>query len=223
LPTPRNLFGTTGDGGANGDGSVFEIAKTAGGYASTSTTLVSFDATNGEFPGSLIVDSNGDLFGAALEGGANGDGTVFEIVKTAGGYASAPTTVVSFNIADGVDPHAGLIADAKGDLFGTTALGGANGDGTVFEIPKTAGGYASTPTTLVSFNHANGAVPEAGLIADAKGDLLGTTEGGDANGDGAVFEIAKTAGDYASTPTTLRVLRGESIRPDPLAGQRNSA
>ena len=254
-----DLFGTTGDGGANGDGSVFEIAKTAGGYASTSTTLVSFNGTNGEFPGSLIVDSNGDLFGAASEGGANGTGTVFEIVKTAGSYASAPTTVVSFNIADGVEPHAGLIADANGDLFGTTesggasgygtvfeivlqaaggyastptalvsfngtngsdpiasliadangdllgttANGGANGDGTVFEIAKTAGGYASTPTTLVSFDNANGAVPEASLIADAKGDLFGTTESGGANGDGAVFEIAKTAGGYASTPTTL--------------------
>ena len=49
-------------------------------------------------------------------------------------------------------PYAGLIADAAGDLFGTTYGGGANGDGTVFEIAKTAGSYASTPTTLVSFN-----------------------------------------------------------------------
>ena len=54
---------------------------------------------------------------------------------------------------------AGLIIDAAGDLFGTTYSGGANGDGTVFEIAKTAGGYASTPTTLVSFNGADGADP----------------------------------------------------------------
>ena len=47
-----------------------------------------------------------------------------------------------------------LIADAHGDLFGTTAGGGANGAGTVFEIAKTAAGYASTPITLVSFNGA---------------------------------------------------------------------
>jgi uncharacterized repeat protein (TIGR03803 family) len=43
-----------------------------------------------------------------------------------------------------------LIADHNGDLFGTTTGGGANGFGTVFEIAKTASGYASTPTTLVS-------------------------------------------------------------------------
>ena len=62
------------------------------------------------------------------------------------------TTLVGFNGANGAAPDAGLIADAAGDLFGTTSEGGANGDGTVFEIAKTGGSYASTPTTLVSFN-----------------------------------------------------------------------
>ena len=53
--------------------------------------------------------------------------------------------------------------------------GGANGIGTVFEIAKTAHGYASTPTTLVSFNGTDGASPVGSLIADAHGDLFGTT------------------------------------------------
>ena len=74
------------------------------------------------------------------------------------------STLVTFNGANGAEPFGSLIADAQGDLFGTTA--GANittnmprGNGTVFEIAKTASGYASTPTTLVSFNGANGAEP----------------------------------------------------------------
>jgi len=91
--------------------------------------------------------------------GENANGTVFEIARTGGGYASTPTTLVSFNGTNGWQPHAGLMADAAGDLFGTTTSGGANGDGTVFEIAKTSGGYASTPTTLVSFNGANGVYP----------------------------------------------------------------
>jgi hypothetical protein len=76
---------------------------------------------------------------------------VFEIAKTANGYASTPTTLVSFNATNGAGPFGSLIADAHGDLFGTTAAGGANGGGTVFEgggtvfdIAKTAP-YASTP------------------------------------------------------------------------------
>jgi uncharacterized repeat protein (TIGR03803 family) len=89
------------------------------------------------------------------------------------------TTLVSFNGGDGSLPESGLIADNHGDLFGTTSQGGAYGLGTVFEIAKTAHGYASTPTTLVSFNgDADGAYPYSGLIADNHGDLFGTTSQG---------------------------------------------
>ena len=173
-----DLFGTTSaGGGADNDGTVFEIKKTAGGYASTPTNLATFGPANGETPlAGLIADANGDLFGTTSTS-SGGTGTVFEVAKTAGGYASTPTTLASFN--DGFMSEAGLIADAKGDLFGTTALGGANYyDGTVFEIAKTSGGYASAPTTLVSFDGADGAKPVARLIADANGDLLGTTARG---------------------------------------------
>jgi uncharacterized repeat protein (TIGR03803 family) len=198
-----DLFSTTGVGGLYSDGTVFEIANTAHGHASTPTTLVNFNGANGALPtAGLIADAHGDLFGTTALGGANvttsesfGFGTVFEIAKTAHGYASTPTTLVNFNGTDGYLPFAGLIADAHGDLFGTTNEGGANGFGTVFEIAKTAHGYASTPTTLVNFNGANGAGPFSGLIADAHGDLFGTTAGGGAYGDGTVFAIAKTASE----------------------------
>ncbi len=249
---------------------MFEIAKTASGYASTPATLVSFNGADGAISDRrLIADANGDLFGTTEFGGASDDGTVFEIVKTAGGYASTPTTLVSFNGADGSLPTASLLADSNGDLFGTTTgldptrqslkrrhgirdcqncrvvtrarrprwsastapmarprrrpdrrpqrrpvrhdlRGGATAVGTVFEIKKTGAGYASTPTTLVNFNGADGAIPEpADCIADSNGDLFGTTsDGGGANGDGTVFEIKKTAAGYASTPTTLVSFNG---------------
>ena len=107
------------------------------------------------------------------------------------------TPLVSFNGTDGANPQAGLIADANGNLFGTTFAGGANGKGTVFEIAKTASGYATTPTILVSFcaqtNCADGALPEAGLIADANGNLFGTTVVGGANDQGTVFEIGRAS------------------------------
>ena len=70
-----------------------------------------------------------------------------------------PTTLVSFNGSNGAYPYAGLIADAAGDLFGTTG-GGGNSYGTVFELVNSGGG-AYTPVTLVSFNGADGAMPVA--------------------------------------------------------------
>jgi uncharacterized repeat protein (TIGR03803 family) len=224
-----NLFGTTVAGGTgNNGGTAFEIVKTAGGYASAPTTLVSFcslaDCADGAYPYAvLIADPDGNLFGTTEGGGARVGGTVFEIAKTGDGYASAPTTLVSFcslaDCADGAYPYAGLIADTDGNLFGTTEGGGANGAGTVFEIFKTGGGYAAAPTTLVSFcslaNCADGAYTRAGLIADADGNLYGTTaRGGTYNFDGTVFEITDSGFvdtvNFAGVPGKSNC-RGQSV------------
>jgi uncharacterized repeat protein (TIGR03803 family) len=194
-----DLFGTTDYGGAYGYGTVFEIKNTGTAaapiYATAPTTLATFNGSNGEYlPAGLIVDAHGDLLGTTEFGGAYGDGTVFEIQNigavAAPIYTTAPTTLVSFNGSNGAVPHARLIADAKGDLIGTTEDGG--GYGTVFEIQNigtvAAPIYATAPTTLVSFNGSNGDYPQAGLIADANGDLFGTTRLGGAYGYGNVFE-----------------------------------
>jgi uncharacterized repeat protein (TIGR03803 family) len=213
-----NLFGTTSHGGdysncpyVDGCGTVFEIAKTAGGYASTPLTLVFFNGANGARPyAGLIIDAAGNLFGTTQNGGPNDWGTVFEIPKTSAGYGTL-TTLASFNLTNGGNPIGGLISDAAGNLFGTAESGGVNGWGTVFEIAKTSTGY-SPPITLASFNGANGALPAAGLISDAAGNLFGTTGLGGANGNvldtyGTVFEIAKTSTGYGPL-TTLASFNG---------------
>ena len=74
----------------------------------------------------MIADANGDLFGTTLAGGANGDGMVFELVKTGSGYTENVLYSFSGGTSDGAYPDAGLTADANGDLFGTTIDGGAN-------------------------------------------------------------------------------------------------
>jgi uncharacterized repeat protein (TIGR03803 family) len=199
-----DIFGTTiGGPDVEDPGTVFEIDKTVGGYDSAPTTLVTFNGDDGADPGGgLIADVSGDLFGTT-EFGSTGNGTVFEIVKTFGSYGSTPTTLASFDDVDGSRPMGSLVADANGDLFGTTEFGGPSDEGAVFEIAKTPTGYASTPTRLVGFNGPDGALPQGTLIADANGDLFGVTEESGPDDLGTVFEIAKTATGYASTPTTL--------------------
>jgi hypothetical protein len=161
------------------------------GHAASVTTLVSFHGTNGRSPeAGLLADAAGNLFGTTNAGGANGDfGTVFELVNNGNGSYTL-TTLVSFNSSDGAFPYGSLIADAAGNLFGTTLVGGAFGAGTVFEILKTGGSYASTPTTLVHFNGPNGGGPQAGLIADAAGNLFGTQFGP----CGTVFALVNNGG-----------------------------
>ena len=97
--------------------------------------------------------------------------------------------------------------DSSGNLYGTTAGGGANRDGTVFELAQGSG----TITTLASFNGTNGDEPEASLIMDSSGNLYGTTiDGGTSwngttnDGYGTVFELAKGSG----TITTLASFTG---------------
>jgi autotransporter passenger strand-loop-strand repeat protein/uncharacterized repeat protein (TIGR03803 family) len=207
-----NLFGTTSAGGVFGDGTVFEIAWNGSSYASTPTVLASFNNASGfHSVSSLTLDAAGNLIGTAALGGTNFSGTVFEIAKTSTGYAHTPTTITNFNGANGSLPYGGLTADAAGNLFGATAQGGANNNGSIYEIAKTSTGYASA-TTIASFptNASNAAFfPVDNLIIDAAGNLFGTTEYGGigtnagGSGWGTVFEIAKTANGYASAPTIL--------------------
>jgi uncharacterized repeat protein (TIGR03803 family) len=190
-----NLFGTAENGGASGDGTVFELAK--GSF--TITTLASFNWTNGEEPlAGVIEDASGNLFGTTYEGGAALDGTVFELAKGSGTI----TTLASFNGMNPVSPHAGVIEDASGNLFGTTYGGGAWGWGTVFEVAKGSGTF----TTLASFNGGNGEQPQGGVIEDASGNLFGTTEYGGVWNYGTVFEIAQGSG----TITTLASFNGSN-------------
>jgi hypothetical protein len=191
MDSAGDLFGTTQNGGTSGHGELYEIANTGTGYGPIEV-LASVDPILGPYlDGNLTADANGDLFGTSSYGGDNGEGAVYELVKTAGGYASTLSVLASFDGTDGSAPVGPLLIDANGDLFGSAQNGGTNSDGTIFEIAKTAGGYASTITTVVNFSGTDGYLPDA-LVADANGNLLGITyEGGTLN-QGTVFEVTNS-------------------------------
>jgi len=202
-----DLFGTTRDG-ANGVGTVFELVKSGSTY--TLNTLATFTGSNGsQSVSGVIADANGDLFGTTQGGGANNEGTVFELVKSGSTYTL--NTLVSFIGSNGAGPAAPPLADANGDLFGTTSDGGANGDfGTVFELVKNGSTY--TLNTLASFNGSDGSHPTNSLIADANGDLFGTTQNGGANNEGTVFELVKSGSTYTLT-TVVSFSGGNGVIP----------
>jgi YVTN family beta-propeller protein/uncharacterized repeat protein (TIGR03803 family) len=77
---------------------------------------------------------------------------VFELVNNGGGSYTL-TTLVSFNGTNGSIPVAGLIADAAGNLFGTTNAGGANNEGTVFEI--TGSGFVTPGNAYITNSGSN--------------------------------------------------------------------
>jgi uncharacterized repeat protein (TIGR03803 family) len=124
--------------------------------------------------------------------------TMFTLVLFAAGVASAQEKLLHVfdkNGKDGLNPNAGLIFDASGNLYGTTVSGGVNLFGTVFELSPTAG-RTWTEKTLHNFanNGSDGISPYGSLIFDSAGRLYGTTAGGGAAGAGTVFELKRAAG-----------------------------
>ncbi len=128
-------------------------------------------------------------------GGASGYGTVFEVTPD-----GTETVLHSFTGGtDGSYPAAGLLRDAKGNLYGTTTGGGSDGYGTVFRVTMTG-----TETVLHSFTGSDGYYPIAGLVKDANGNLYGTTEFGGSHGSGTVFKVTRT-GTETLPGTPLKV------------------
>ena len=198
MSSAGNMYGLTGRGpslsGNNSYGTLYEIS----GVSHTVSTLVDFNNTDGAGPrGSLVFDSQGNLYGTTGGGGSSGDGTVFEL--PAG--SQTPTTLASFTGMNGSAPN-GLIADASGNLYGVTTSGGVNGKGTVFEITADT----HTFSTIASFNSTHG--DPGGLAVDANGDLFGYTQDFPAN-FGEIFEIPKISQNL----TPLAYFGGSNIGP----------
>jgi uncharacterized repeat protein (TIGR03803 family) len=110
-------------------------------------------------------------------------------------FATAEKVAYSFlGFSDGANPNGGLVADAAGNLYGTTVGGGTGKAGTIFELspPATAGG-AWTETVLHDFQNTDGQFPSGTLIFDKVGNLYGTTYRGGDRGIGSVFELSPPA------------------------------
>jgi uncharacterized repeat protein (TIGR03803 family) len=116
-----------------------------------------------------------------------------------------------------INPYAGLILDADGNLYGTTLNGGPNDlqGGTVFELSRMCGGW--TEKTLHVFgNGKDGRNPYAGVISDKDGNLYGTTYSGGVYGQGTVFELSRTS-DEGWTEKILHNFGGSDDGTNPVA------
>jgi uncharacterized repeat protein (TIGR03803 family) len=151
------LYGTTSDGGDTNlnEGTIFKIMTNG-----TFTALLAFEGTNGGSPeASLMVGSDGNLYGTAKGGGVGYEfsannlfppayGTIFQVTTN-----GALTTLLSFDgNYNGAAPHSSLWQGLDGGLYGTTSEGGTNGlavslpslgNGTVFRV-------GATPPTIIS-------------------------------------------------------------------------
>ncbi len=205
-----NLYGTTSRGGVGhvgcfqaGCGTIYELSPTASGpWQETQLHAFTDNFGEGAEPrAGLVFDADGNLYGTTNSGGNNsvcntfnsdGCGTVFKLAQTSKGQWQL-TTLVDFDLNDGGLPRASVTLDGKGNLFGTTTVGGANNGGTVFSLTKSSGHWKAG--NLYSFRQAN-SQPSGNLVLDGAGNLYGTTYQGGANVWGSVFQLIPTASGW---------------------------
>jgi len=162
--------------------------------------------------GTPAIDTQGNVYGTDLTGGAFGEGDIFRITP-----AGDLTELYSFQGPDGANPFSTLVFDSEGNLYGTTINGGGANFGTVFKLTP-----AGVFTTLYSFKGGTSdganpggiilldsvAVASGPLALDKKGNLYGTTTAGGANDFGTVFQLTP-----AGVESLLVSIAGEPSNP----------
>jgi uncharacterized repeat protein (TIGR03803 family) len=177
-----NIYGTTANGGTNGNGVVFKMATNG-----AIVWAVSFNVTNGANPqAGLARGADGNFYGTTAGGGVNGEGTIFKITTN-----GVMTVLYSFSglingiNADGGSPRAALVPGSDGNFYGSAADGGPYGFGTVFKMTP-----AGALTTLAWFDGFSGANPDSALTQGSDGDFYGTTSSGGAGGLGVIYRLS---------------------------------
>jgi len=157
--------------------------------------LYDFSGPNGAGPLSgVTLGAGGSLYGTTVFGGKYGDGDVYKLAPGRSGYAE--TILHTFGgSADGSKPDGNVVANNRGDLFGVTAVGGIDAQGTAFELVPSGPHYIETMIHTFT-GRADGGQPIGTLVLDASGGLFGVTQFGGSTDGGVAYELSPTKTGY---------------------------
>ncbi|MEP7141572.1 MAG: choice-of-anchor tandem repeat GloVer-containing protein [Ferruginibacter sp.] len=178
------LYGMTSKGGSNNLGVIFSFAPST----STYTKLIDFGVSlNGSNPhGSLILASDGKLYGMTTFGGGGAAGVIFSFDPS----TSTFTKLYEFGF-EGANPYGNLI-EVNGKLYGLTSIGGSPGLGVIFSVDPSGSNY----TVLKELDNTTGSRPFGSLVQATDGKLYGMTTQGGSNGHGVIFSYDLSNGTY---------------------------
>ena len=205
------LFGTAYAGGAYDHGLVYYLGHQSA-LSWDELVLHAFNGTDGGSPSdNPIFDASGNMYGTTYEGGRALTGVVFKL-SPSGGAGWSESVLYAFQGTgftagpDGVNPVAGVVFDAEGNLYGTCDYGGPANLGAVFELSPNGDG-TWTETVLHTFSGgSDGGHPYAGVILDQQGNLYGTTQG-TTGSNGTVYKLSRGSNGHWSE-TILYAFRG---------------
>lgn len=182
LGTNGVLYGTLWTGGSNDLGAVFRVNPDGSNFK----LLKQFNVADGTSPrASLLLATDGLLYGTTDAGGSGASGSVFKLNPDGSGFVQLRS--FAGLASDAINPYSGLVQGSNGMLYGTAYSGGSAGVGAVFRLRPDGSDYS----LLKTFTGANGdgANPYASMVVGTSGVLYGTTFYGGASSAGTVFSL----------------------------------
>jgi uncharacterized repeat protein (TIGR03803 family) len=200
-----NLYGTTSAGGLQGAGTVYRMQPKGSSYSET--VLYSFQSgTDGDRPyADLIIDTAGALYGATMDGGSNGLGTVFKLTPSGSGYKESVIYSFQGPPNDGQYPVGGLAAAggltlaAGGKVIGMASSGGSQGYGVAYKLTPTGSTYSESILWNFGAVTGDGTDPRGDVVVNTKGAIYGTTVSGGSGGSsglGTLFTLTPSGSTY---------------------------
>jgi uncharacterized repeat protein (TIGR03803 family) len=151
----------------------------------------------------LVLATNGVFYGAALNGGAADDGTIFSFTTPGNHLKTLHSFCTKSGCPDGEAPQSALIQASDGVLYGNTPLGGTHSGGTLFSI-TTAGDFTTLHEFCVQQDCFDGYSPVAPLVQATSGVMYGIASGGNP-GNGAIYSLT-----VPNEPTFVNVVPASS-------------
>ncbi|HSH66138.1 MAG TPA: choice-of-anchor tandem repeat GloVer-containing protein [Bacteroidia bacterium] len=181
------IYGMGYNGGIDNAGVVFKFDLATSGFNKE------FDfhlANNGSTPvGALTRGKDEMLYGVTQFGGMKNNGTLFKFDPTFGSY----TKVYDFDLnVSGDAPTGSLLLAGDGKLYGTTAYGGTNDKGVLFQFDPVTAIYS----VKKEFDGPSGSIPSGELIQTADGKIYGMTREGGVKGDGVLFQFDPVTSNF---------------------------
>jgi uncharacterized repeat protein (TIGR03803 family) len=191
-----NLYGSTFNGGATNEGTVFELTPGPGGTWNYSTIHQFGGYGDGISPyGPVTIDSAGNIYGTTQDGGTYGSGAVYKVSPSDGAWTES--VLYNFTLDSGQYPEpSGVAVGANGNLYGVTLFGGEYSVGTIYELQPAIHGFWNRTILYTFTGGADGALPQGGLTIGSTGALYGSSYEGGSYGYGNVFEFQLTNGKW---------------------------
>jgi uncharacterized repeat protein (TIGR03803 family) len=190
-----NLYGTSVLGGEFGGGTVWQLSPVGGGWVHTVLYSFTGGADGAEPYKGVTLDRAGNLYGTAVTGGSGscegGCGVTYKLTKSGDTWTQQIIHAFTGG-ADGSGPGSRVAVDKRGNVYGMTPTGGANGLGVIYTLhPKSNGDWALR--VIHTFTGGpDGSSGSAGKLLLRGGHIYGAATTGGVNGSGTVFRLTPT-------------------------------